>query len=107
MMIFCDDRRISLPCNPDRNLGPCFHLRFSPQFRSRTTLVCEEPVLAQALPFYREHKIRPQALTDAARIEVGVVVPTVQLEECSHDCQTRDSNTLTGWHRKGFELFWR
>ena len=39
-------------------------------FRSRTTLVAENLFLRKQLAFYREHKIRPQPLTDAARLSL-------------------------------------
>jgi hypothetical protein len=35
--------------------------------RSRTALVTENLFLRKQLAFYREHKVRPQPLTDAAR----------------------------------------
>src|SRR5438445_6548632 len=39
-------------------------------FRSRITLVAENLFLRKQLAFYREHKIKPQPLTDAARLSL-------------------------------------
>ena len=37
-------------------------------FRSRTALLAENLFLRKQLAFYREHKVRPRPLTDAARL---------------------------------------
>ncbi len=80
-----------------RNLGPCFHLRFSPHFLPEIVVPiahhvgCGEPVLAQAAGVLPRTQDQTAAADRCGAIEFGVVVPTVPLEEGSHDCQTRDS----------------
>ena len=52
-------------------------------FRSRTTLVAENLFLRKQLVFYREHKIRPQPLTDAARLSL-VLIPALGADCAAH-----------------------
>ncbi len=72
--------------------------------RSRSALVAESLFLRKQLAFYQEHQVRPWRLTDAARI--GLVL-------WSKFCDWRSAlvivkpETLTGWHRRGFKLFWK
>ena len=76
-------------------------------FRSRTTLVAKNLFLHKqtgVLLFYREHKIRPQPLTDAARLSL---VLWSRLFDWMSALMIVKPDTLTGWHRKGFKLFWR
>jgi putative transposase len=73
-------------------------------FRSRTTLVAENLFLRKQLAFYRDHKIRPQPLTDAARLSL---VLWSRLCDWKSALMIVKPETLTGWHRKGFKLFWR
>jgi hypothetical protein len=42
----------------------------SARLRSRTALVAENLFLRKQLAFYREHKVRPRPLTDAARLSL-------------------------------------
>jgi len=73
-------------------------------FRSRTALVAENLFLRKQLTFYQEHEIRPRPLTDATRLTLVL---------WSRWFTWRDAliivkpETLIGWHRKGFRLFWR
>src|SRR5450755_875219 len=77
-------------------------LRFS--LRSRSALVAENLFLRKQLAFYQEHQVRPRRLTDAARIS---------LVFWSRLCDWRAAllivkpETLVGWHRRGFQLFWK
>ena len=73
-------------------------------FRSRITLVAENLFLRKQLAFYREHKIKPQPLTDAARLSL---VLWSRLFDWKSALMIVKPETLTSWHRKGFKLFWR
>ena len=71
---------------------------------SRSALIAENLFLRKQLAFYQEHQVRPRRLTDAAR--VGLVL-------WSKFCDWRSAlvivkpETLIGWHRRGFKLFWK
>src|ERR1035441_4725782 len=73
-------------------------------FRSRTALVAENLFLRKQLAFYREHKVRPRPLTDAARLSL---VLWSRLFEWKNALMIVRPGTFTGWHRKGFKLFGR
>src|SRR5260370_36661531 len=73
-------------------------------FRSRITLVAKNLFMRKQLAFDREHKIRPQPLTDAARLSL---VLWSRLFDWKSALMIVKPETLTGWHRKGFKLFWR
>jgi putative transposase len=72
--------------------------------RSRSALAAENLFLRKQLAFYQEHQVRPRRLTDAARIS---------LLFWSTFCDWRSAlvivkpETLIGWHRRGFKLFWK
>ena len=72
--------------------------------RSQASLRVENLVLRKQLAFYQEHKIKPKRLSDAARLTLVL---------WSRFCDWRNAlvivkpDTLIGWHRKGFKLFWR
>jgi putative transposase len=69
----------------------------------RTVLAAENLFLRKQLAFYQEHQIRPRRLTAAARFSLL----------WSRFCDWRSAlvivkpETLIGWHRKGFKLFWK
>jgi len=71
---------------------------------SRAELSAEVLFLRKQLAFYREHQVPPRKLTDAARFSLAL---------WSHLFNWRAAlvivkpETLIGWHRKGFKLFWR
>jgi putative transposase len=80
-------------------------LRFvSTGVRFRSSLVAENLFLRKQLAFYQERKVRPRRLTDAARLTLAL---------WSRWFNWRDAliivkpETLIGWHRKSFRLFWR
>jgi len=60
--------------------------------------------LRKQLAFYQEHQVQPRKFTDAARFSLAL---------WSHLFNWRAAlvivkpETLIGWHRKGFKLFWR
>ena len=73
-------------------------------FHSRSSLVAENLFLRRQLPFYQERNIKPRRLTDSARFALlfwsrwfpwGSALVVVKPE------------TLIGWHRQAFQLFWR
>src|ERR1017187_6600742 len=72
--------------------------------RSRSALLAENLFLRKQLAFYQEHRVRPRRLTDAARISLVL---------WSKFCDWRSAlvivkpETLIGWHRRGFKLFWK
>jgi transposase InsO family protein len=73
-------------------------------FRSRTALMAENLFLRKQLAFYEEHKVRPRRLTDAARF---TLVLWFRVFDWKSALLIVKPETLIGWHRKGFNLFWR
>src|SRR5262252_2889267 len=71
---------------------------------SRAALSAEVLFLRKQLAFYQEHRIPPRKLTAAARFSLVL---------WSRFFPWRDAlmivkpETLIGWHRKGFRLWWR
>lgn len=86
------------------SLGSNLTLFMRSALRSRTALVAENLFLRKQLAFYREHKARPRPLTDAARLSL---VFWSRLFEWKDALVIVKPETLIGWHRKGFKLFWR
>lgn len=72
--------------------------------RPRNSLVAENLFLRKQLAFYREHKVKPHRLTDAARISLVFWSRWFDWKEALMIVQPE---TLIRWHRKGFKLFWR
>src|SRR5450755_3333626 len=72
--------------------------------RSRSALLAENLFLRKQLAFYQERQVRPSRLTDAARL---------RLVFWSRFCNWKSAlvvvkpETLIGWHRRGFKLFWK
>jgi putative transposase len=72
--------------------------------RSRSALLAENLFLRKQLAFYQERQVRPSRLTDAARLS---------LVFWSRFCNWKSAlvivkpETLIGWHRRGFKLFWK
>jgi putative transposase len=77
---------------------------FGAALRSRTSLVAENLFLRKQLAFYREHQVKPRPLTDAARLSL---VLWSRLFDWRNALMIVKPETLIGWHRKGFKLFWR
>lgn len=50
---------------------------FASSFRSRAALQAENLFLRKQLAFYREHKVRPKPLTNAARLSLVVWSPVL------------------------------
>lgn len=72
--------------------------------RSRAAVSAEILFLRKQLAFYREHEVQPRRLTDPAR--VGLVFWS-QWFDWRGALMIVQPETLIGWHRKGFKLFWR
>src|SRR6202795_3963059 len=80
-------------------------LRFlAATLRARTAVSAEILFLRKQLAFYREHQIRPRRLTDSARFSL---VFWSRLFDWKEALVIVRPETLIGWHRKGFNLFWR
>jgi transposase InsO family protein len=73
-------------------------------FRSHSVLVAENLFLRKQLAFYQERKIAPRRLTDAARLSLVV---WSRLFDWRKALVIVKPETLIGWHRKGFRLFWK
>jgi hypothetical protein len=73
-------------------------------FRAQTSLIAENLFLRKQLAFYRERNITPRRLTDSARLAMLL---------CSGFFNWKNAlvvvkpDTLIGWHRQAFQLFWR
>ena|SRR5271165_1062852 len=73
-------------------------------FRSRTALSAEVLFLRKQLAFYQERQAQPRRLNDSARFSLTL---------WSRLCNWKEAlvivkpETLIGWHRKGFQLFWK
>jgi hypothetical protein len=71
---------------------------------SRAELSAEVLFLRKQLAFYQEHQVHPRKLTDAARFSLAL---WSQLFHWRAALVIVKPETLIGWHRKGFKLFWR
>ena len=71
---------------------------------SRSALIAEVLFLRKQLAFYQEHQIPPRKLTDAARFSL---VLWSRLFNWREALMIVKPETLIGWHRKGFKVFWR
>jgi putative transposase len=72
--------------------------------RSRSAVSAEILFLRKQLAFYQEHQIRPRRLTDYARFSL---VLWSRLFDWKDALVIVKPETLIGWHRKGFKLFWK
>jgi putative transposase len=73
-------------------------------FSSRAALSAEVLFLRKQLVFYQEHRISPRKLTAAARFSLLLWSRFFHWREA---LMTVKPETLIGWHRKGFKLWWR
>jgi Homeodomain-like domain len=67
-------------------------------------LSAEVLFLRKQLAFYQEHQVQPRKLTDAARFSLAL---WCQLFNWRAALLIVQPETLIGWHRQGFKLFWR
>src|SRR6266852_7012387 len=72
--------------------------------RSRSAVSAEILFLRKQLAFYQEHQIRPRRLSDSARFSL---VFWSRLFDWKEALVIVKPETLIGWHRKGFKLFWK
>jgi transposase InsO family protein len=72
--------------------------------RSRSAVSAEILFLRKQLAFYQEHQIRPRRLSDSARFSLVFWSRVFDWKEALVIVKPE---TLIGWHRKGFKLFWK
>jgi putative transposase len=70
----------------------------------RSALVAENLFLRKQLALYQERQIRPRRATDATRL---IMVLAARMFDWKRALVTVRAETLIGWHRQGFKLFWR
>ena len=73
-------------------------------FRSRASLVAESLFLRKQLAFYRQRNIRPQRLTDSARL---TLLFWARWFDWRNALVVVKPETFIAWHRRAFQLFWR
>src|SRR5437016_8372469 len=73
-------------------------------FRSRTALGAEVLFLRKQLAFYEERQVQPRRLNDSARFSL---ILWSRLCDWKEALVIVKPETLIGWHRKGFKLFWK
>src|ERR1700730_17966110 len=72
--------------------------------RSQSSLAAENLFLRKQLTFYQERKIRPRRIDGPTRLTL--VWPSRWFDWQNALAIVRPK-TFIGWHRKGFQLFWR
>jgi putative transposase len=72
--------------------------------RSRSSLAAENLFLRKQLAVYLERKVKPRRATDAIRLSL---VFLSRLFDWRQALIIVKPETLIGWHRKAFRLFWR
>ena len=72
--------------------------------RSHSQLAAENLFLRKQLAFYIERQVKARCADDATRI---TLVALSSLIEWRRILMIVKPDTLIGWHRKGFQLFWR
>ena len=73
--------------------------------RARSSQLAENLFLRKQLAFYQEHQIRPRRLTEAARL--SLVFWSKLCDDWKSALVIVKPETLVGWHRRGFKLFWK
>ena len=72
--------------------------------RSRATLTAENLFLRKQLAFYIERKTKPRRADDATRLVLALLSRLFAWRDALVVVKLE---TLIGWHRKGFRLFWK
>lgn len=72
-------------------------------FRSRASLIAENVFLRKQLAFYRERNIKPQRLTDSARL---TLLFWARWFNWRNALVIVKPETFIGWHRRAFQFFW-
>src|ERR671924_518115 len=73
-------------------------------FRSRRALAAENLFLRKQLALFQERKVKPRRADDSTR---WIMATLSRLFEWRNALLNVKPDTLIGWHRKGFRLFWR
>ena len=73
-------------------------------FRSRTSLSAEVLFLRKQLAFYEERQVQPRRLDDSAGFSL---ILWSRFRNWKEALVIVKPETLIGWHRKGFQLFWK
>jgi hypothetical protein len=73
-------------------------------FRSHSALSAEVLFLRKQLAFYEEREAQPRRLTNSARLSL---VLWSRLFDWREVLVIVKPETLIGWHRRGFKLFWK
>ncbi|MSO23606.1 MAG: helix-turn-helix domain-containing protein [Acidobacteria bacterium] len=80
-------------------------IRFlSSLLQSRSALAAENLFLRKQLALYQERQVLPHRATDATRL---TLVLAARLFDWKQALISVRPETFKGWHRRGFELFWR
>ena len=72
--------------------------------RSRRTLAAENLFLRKQLALFQERQVKPRRADDSTR---WVMATLSRMFEWRDALWNVKPDTLIGWHRKGFRLFWR
>ena len=72
--------------------------------RSRRSLATENLFLRKQLALFQERQVRPHRATDATRFLMAALNRWFDRRSALVIVKP---DTLIGWHRKGFRLFWR
>src|ERR687891_1321998 len=71
---------------------------------SRRALAAENLFLRKQLALFQERKVKPRRATDSTRWMMATLSRMFQWRDVLWNVKP---DTLIGWHRKGFRLFWR
>ena len=77
---------------------------FRLSIRSHSALSAEVLFLRKQLAFYEERERQPRRLTNSARLSL---VLWSHLFDWRSALVIVEPETLIGWHRRGFQLFWK
>ena len=80
---------------------PCIFLKLC--FSSRASLAAENLFLRKQLAVYLERQVKPRRATDATRLSLVVLSRFFDWRQALTIVKPE---TLIGWHRKAFRLFW-
>ena len=72
--------------------------------RSKTSLAAENLFLRKQLAFYQERRIRPRRIDCPTRL---TLVWLSRWFNWRNTLTVVTPKTFIGWHRRGFQLFWR
>jgi putative transposase len=71
---------------------------------NKLTIRAEILFLRKQLAFYQERKVKPRRFDDAARLSMLLLSKLFDWKSALINVKP---DTLIGWHRKAFQLFWR